>query len=198
MALKLSERPSFAGGNAKIELTFVVPPPATHDRQIVAPGQFSQQWCEFWLVPVGLEELTHPPEVSCGISAHAGVSSANCVRQGFDGSLAPAVFCDLPRDILADGPVEVDQCGVDGGQRPRSRGLDQAQDLVKVGLGRLHCARLRGQVLPFGLLRRTCSCRLRSLRQKMIQVILLVYQTPCVFESGVDHRATLHRPLFQC
>jgi hypothetical protein len=35
--------------------------------------------------------------------------------QGRNGSLSPSLVGDLPTDVLADCPIQVDQRGIDGG-----------------------------------------------------------------------------------
>jgi hypothetical protein len=63
--------------------------------------------------------------------------------QSFNGPLAPAIVRDPPADVFADLPIEVNQGGIDGGDCPRSRSIDQRQDLIEVR-GRRYCIR------PFG------------------------------------------------
>jgi hypothetical protein len=47
----------------EVKLAFLVALALAKDEQVVGPGQFSQQWCEFWLIAVRLEELHHAPEI---------------------------------------------------------------------------------------------------------------------------------------
>jgi len=67
--------------------------------------------------------------------------------QGRDRPLAPAVGNDPLADVFADGPVEIDQRRVDGGEGLRSGSVDEAQHPIEVGWRR----RL-GQALLFALL----------------------------------------------
>ena len=37
------------GCEPEVKFSFLVALTAAHDDQVVGPGQFSHQWCEFWL-----------------------------------------------------------------------------------------------------------------------------------------------------
>jgi hypothetical protein len=135
LTLKLSERPPFTACQPQVEFPFLVPLAAAHDRQIVAPRQFSQQCCEFLVVAVGLDELHHPPEISGREPPRVRLPLPDVIGELRDGPLSPAIGRDPSADVLADLPVEVDQCLVDGGDGPRPGGVDQPQDFVKFRLG---------------------------------------------------------------
>jgi hypothetical protein len=115
LPLKLAEGPPLAGSHAQVELPFLVPLVPAQDRQVVAPGQFSQQCCEFWLAAVSLEELHHSPGIAGGKAPGVGLPRPYVLGQGLDGPLAPAVSGDLAANVLADVPLQVDQLLIDGG-----------------------------------------------------------------------------------
>ena len=136
LALQLPLAPPLADGDAQVKLAFLLAFAAAHNEQVVGPGQFSHQWCEFWSVAVVLEELPHPPEVANREPGPPRMSPLNVIGEGADRALAPARGGDLPADVLAELPVEVDQRRVGGGNRLGPCGLDEGQNFVELGLRR--------------------------------------------------------------
>lgn len=143
LAFQFPLAPLLAGGEPQVELAFVVPFAPAHDEQVVRPGQFSHQWCEFWLVAVGLEKLHHPPEIAGRVAANIGLLPADVLGEGFDRPFSPAVIGDFPLDEFADAPVKLDQSRVDGGDGPRPRGVDQFHDNIEILRGGFRCGRRR-------------------------------------------------------
>jgi hypothetical protein len=47
--------------------------------------------------------------------------------------LPPALLADFVADVLADAPIESDECLVDGGDCPRPRGVDQFENDIEIG-----------------------------------------------------------------
>src|SRR5271157_2666482 len=116
--------PLLPNGETQVELTLLPTLTAVQNEQIVRPGQFSQQRCEFWLIAVGFVELHHSPEIAGEVTPHRRVAPPDGLGQVLDGPLAPAFLYGLPADVLADAPVKLDQGRVHGGDGPRFRGVD--------------------------------------------------------------------------
>ncbi|HEX4071530.1 MAG TPA: hypothetical protein VHX68_10180 [Planctomycetaceae bacterium] len=134
MAIKLAERPPFPNRHFEVEFPLLDALSACDDGEVVAPGQFSQQCCEFWQVAIGLEKLRHSPQIARRESTCIGELAADMVGQRRDRSLPPAIFGDPPTDVLTDGPIQVDQGGIGGGGDADTGGLDEGKNMVKVAL----------------------------------------------------------------
>lgn len=141
LALEFPVRPAFPGRQPQVEFPFVVPLAAAHDEEVVAPGQFSQQCCENWLPPIGLEKLHHPPEITGRVAANIGLLPADVLGQGFDRAFSPTFVGDLSVDEFADAPVKLDQSRVNRGDGSRSRVVDQVHDDIEIRLSGLRCGR---------------------------------------------------------
>ena len=81
--------------------------------QVMAPADFSHQWCEFFQAGVRLEKSFHPPEVGGRKAAHAGKLRPQIGGELFNHRLAPALGLLPLHDQPADIPVQADQFPVD-------------------------------------------------------------------------------------
>ena len=105
--------PAELAGHAQIEFPLQRVLAALQDGQVVAPADFSHQWCEFFQTGVCLEKGLHPPEVGGRKATHAGKLCPQIGGKLFHHRLAPA-FDILPfHDHPADIPVQTDQLLVD-------------------------------------------------------------------------------------
>ena len=105
--------PAELAGHAQIEFPLQRVLAALQDGQVVAPADFSHQWCEFFESGVRLEKGFHPPEVGSRKAAHAGKLRPQIGGELFHHRLAPA-FNILPlHDHPPDVPVQADQLLVD-------------------------------------------------------------------------------------
>jgi len=150
LPLEFALAPSFPDAYPQVELAFLLAPAAAQDEQVVGPGQFSHQWCEFWRAAVGLEELPHPPQVACREASSTRLTLLDVLGKGSDSTFTPALGCDLVTDVLADLPIEVDQDRVDGGEGPRPGGFDEAHYFLEVRLRWLIRLDSFGDSLPGG------------------------------------------------
>jgi hypothetical protein len=116
---------------AKIKFPLFIPLAAAHDQEVVGPRQNSHRWCEFWKAAIRFVKLHHPPEIAGGKSAGIGPACADVFGQGRNGSLSPSLLGDLPTDVLADSPIQVDQRGIDVGDNAGAGSFDQREDLVE-------------------------------------------------------------------
>lgn len=77
----------------------------------------------------GIVKLPHPKEIPAREAPEAGMGPRKVGRELVDDALAPIRRLDLPADDGADLPIEIDQGGVDGLDRPQLGGRDQLCDL---------------------------------------------------------------------
>jgi len=79
----------------------------------MAPGNFSNQWLEFWAALIFLVELPHIPQVLDGKAFDAGKFPLEIIGQSFHNGFAPAFIVLPPSNHPADIPVEPYQFFVD-------------------------------------------------------------------------------------
>jgi hypothetical protein len=84
-------RPPFPLTKPQIELPLFVLFAAAHNQQIVALGQSSHQWCEFWQGVIHSVELPHSTKICGGIASHAWVAALNSLGKRFHRPLSPIV-----------------------------------------------------------------------------------------------------------
>ena len=105
--------PAELAGHAQIEFPLQRVLAALQDGQVVAPADFSHQWCEFFESGVRLEKSLHPPEVGGRETAHAGKLRPQIGGELFHHRLAPTLNILPLHDHPADIPVQADQFLVD-------------------------------------------------------------------------------------
>ena len=99
------------------------------------PGQLSRQWCDFFIVPLGLVKLPHAKQVAGGETAQPRLGAGQMPGQLGHHAIAPLRLPDFAADGLADlPPVKLDQGGVDGLHGALAGDADEGRDVVKVGL----------------------------------------------------------------
>ena len=83
----------------------------------MAPGQLSHNLWDSCALGPGGSHLSHVVDVAARQSPHIRVRRAQVIRQPVDNPGTPALGVLPVQDGLADGPVELDELGVD---HPRS------------------------------------------------------------------------------
>jgi hypothetical protein len=91
----------------------------------------SYQRYDFLVVAIRLVELPHPEQVGPREPGQPRVPPRQVAREAVDDTFTPRGRCELPCDVLADAPVEIDEGGIDRRHRFAARGPDHRGDLGK-------------------------------------------------------------------
>jgi hypothetical protein len=105
-----ADAPGYSGSTPSGRVRAISKRASLSGYQVLGPTDFSNQWLEFFVVPIGAVELAHVPEVLSGESLDTRELGAQIRRQPLHDRLSPNASAGLAlTDDPADVPVEAEQ-----------------------------------------------------------------------------------------
>ena len=97
----------------------------------MSPWQLSHQWCDNWIVAIGLVKLPHSQQVATCKSLQPWLGAGKVGGELIDNTIAPLSSFDFPADGLANLPVEVNEFNINRLEGPLAGSLDEEKNLIE-------------------------------------------------------------------